>query len=81
MTRFLSWTRWFYPGMRVKRWVSLNLLGIVLVVAGLVLFAGIDVLQWTSDAISNIKLYTPWISPGPPWRCRAAWPWSVSACC
>lgn len=26
--------KWFYPGMRIKRWVSLSLLGIVLIILG-----------------------------------------------
>ncbi len=33
---------WLYPGMRVKRWVLLLVLGILIICSGLVLFCGVD---------------------------------------
>ena len=32
--RLASLFKWFYPGMRIKRWVSLSLLGIILILLG-----------------------------------------------
>src|SRR5439155_917273 len=34
MARVLGWAKWFYPGMRVKRWMLVVILGILLVTAG-----------------------------------------------
>ena len=73
MKRLFSWLKWLYPGMRVKRWMSLTLLGIVLVVAGIVLAVNVtwgDYLQYLDDAgvaifrasgmnISEPKVYLP----------------------
>ena len=73
MKHLLSWLKWLYPGMRVKRWMSLTLLGIVLVVAGIVLAINVtwgDYLQYLDDAgvvifrafgmnISDPKVYLP----------------------
>lgn len=34
LTRIVGWAKWFYPGMRVKRWMLVVILGIFLVTAG-----------------------------------------------
>ncbi len=73
MKRLLSWLKWLYPGMRVKRWMTLTLVGIFLLVAGIVLAVNIgwsDYLQTLDDAavsifratglnISDPKVYLP----------------------
>jgi len=52
----LSWLKWLYPGMRVKRWLALTLFGIVLVLAGIVIVVNIswgdyrDSESWSSAA-------------------------------
>ncbi len=55
MKRWLSWLKWLYPGMRVKRWMLLTLLGIALVVAGLALVANLELLQWMSNALTSVQ--------------------------
>ncbi len=42
--RMNSWLKWLYPGLRVKRWVLLSLLGVFMVSAGVALLAGVEVL-------------------------------------
>ena len=37
MSGLWSWLKWLYPGMRVKRWMMLTLVGIALVVAGIII--------------------------------------------
>jgi len=73
MKRFLSLLKWLYPGMRVKRWMLLTLLGLLLVVAGLALAVNIgwsdylerldDLMSWTfaktSLDTSDPKVYLP----------------------
>ncbi len=57
MKRMLSWLKWLYPGMRVKRWMTLTLVGMALVVAGIVLAVNVtwgDYLQWLDDALVSI---------------------------
>lgn len=39
-----SWLKWLYPGMGVKRWVLLSLVGVFMVSAGVALLAGVEVL-------------------------------------
>ncbi len=54
MKRLLSWAKWLYPGMRVKRWMSVTLLGLILVVAGLVLAVNVtwgNYLQMLDDLL------------------------------
>ena len=73
MKRLLSWLKWLYPGMRVKRWMLLTLLGLLLVVAGIALTVNIgwsdylerldDLMVWTfaktSLDTSDPKVYLP----------------------
>ncbi len=73
MKRFLSLLKWLYPGMRVKRWMLLTLLGLLLVIAGLGLAVNIgwsdylerldDLMSWTfaktSLDTSDPKVYLP----------------------
>ena len=73
MKRLLSWMKWLYPGMRVKRWMLLTLLGLLLVVAGIALAVNIgwsdylerldDLMVWTfaktSLDTSDPKVYLP----------------------
>ncbi len=44
MRRLASFLKWFYPGMRVKRWLLLVLAGVLFNAFGIVLFLGRDVL-------------------------------------
>ncbi len=73
MKRFLSLLKWLYPGMRVKRWMLLTLLGLLLLVAGLALAVNIgwsdylehldDLMSWTFAKTgldtSDPKVYLP----------------------
>ncbi len=52
-----SWLKWLYPGMRVKRWLLLIVVGIVLAMAGAELIANInivDVLNGASDSVFRV---------------------------
>jgi len=46
MKRLLNWVKWLYPGMRVKRWLLLTVVGIALVVVGLALITNLSTLQF-----------------------------------
>ncbi|MDR3708043.1 MAG: YvcK family protein [Capsulimonadaceae bacterium] len=46
MRRFLNWVKWLYPGMRVKRWLLLTVVGIALVVVGLALLTNLSTLEF-----------------------------------
>ena len=73
MKRLLSWAKWLYPGMRVKRWMTVTLAGLILVVAGLGLAVNVtfinylqmldNLLVWvftkTGLNISDPKVYLP----------------------
>jgi uncharacterized cofD-like protein len=62
--RLLSWLKWLYPGMRVKRWMTVTLLGLILVVAGIILAVNVtwgnylqmldDLLAWIFDKTNGI---------------------------
>ncbi len=64
MKRLLSWLKWLYPGMRVKRWMTVTLLGLILVVAGIILAVNVtwgnylqmldDLLAWIFDKTNGI---------------------------
>ena len=68
-----NWLKWFWPGMRVKRWLLVTVLGIALVVVGLALFTNLraldflDMLNRVGDTmldrlhvnISRVSFYVP----------------------
>jgi uncharacterized cofD-like protein len=54
MKPLLSWLKWLYPGMRVKRWMLLTILGILLVLAGLVLTTNLQLIEWVDDALDYV---------------------------
>jgi len=56
MKRLLSLLKWLYPGMRVKRWMLLTLLGLLLIVAGIALAVNIG---W-SDYLENLDELMVW---------------------
>ena len=72
-TRAFHSLKWLYPGMRVKRWLAVTLVGIFFVVAGLALFTNINgydffqLLDTTADylwwhlhiTISESSFYVP----------------------
>ncbi len=60
MKRLLSSLKWLYPGMRVKRWLLLTLLGIGIVLAGvaLALVSSLDYLQWLNNTADWIYIKT-----------------------
>ncbi len=60
MKRVLSWLKWLYPGMRVKRWMLLTVVGIVLVVFGLFVTTNTLLIQWLSDGILGVFKATGW---------------------
>ncbi len=57
MKRFFSLLKWLYPGMRVKRWMLLTLLGLLLVVAGIALAVNIG---W-SDYLESLDEMMVWV--------------------
>lgn len=50
MTRFL---KWLYPGMRVKRWIALLVIGILLISGGLWLLVGIEILTGLESLVTR----------------------------
>lgn len=60
MKRIFSWMKWLYPGMRVKRWMLLTVVGIVLVVIGLGVTTNTMLMQWLSDGILGVFKATGW---------------------
>jgi len=48
MMRIFNWTKWLYPGMRVKRWLSLTLVGVAMVIVGLALLMRASILDLIS---------------------------------
>ena len=58
MKRWFSWLKWLYPGMRIKRWLLLTVIGILLVVTGLALITNLKLLELLSDAIVAILFST-----------------------
>lgn len=75
MNGLWSWLKWLYPGMRVKRWMMLTLVGITLVVAGIIIAVNVtwgnylqildNLLFWIFDQTngrldtSNTGVYLP----------------------
>ena len=51
MKRLISALKWLYPGMRVKRWMLLTVVGILLFVAGVALATNLQLIEWTGDAL------------------------------
>lgn len=61
MKRFSTWLKWLYPGMRVKRWMLLTLIGIVLVIVGVAVLTNIfsvNLVDLLDDAINAVFLKT-----------------------
>jgi uncharacterized cofD-like protein len=54
-----SWLKWLYPGMRVKRWMALILLGVSLIIVGVSLALNLEGVDWTSQALEYIISNTP----------------------
>lgn len=61
MKRLRSLLKWLYPGMRVKRWMLLTLVGIVLVVVGVGYTTGLqsfDYIQYLENGATAVFRYT-----------------------
>ncbi len=54
MKPLLSWLKWLYPGMRVKRWMLLTVFGILLMLAGLVVTNNLQLIEWVDDALDYV---------------------------
>ncbi len=54
---FISLWKWFYPGMRVKRFLLIVLLGIVLMAVGLIFLIDLSRFLWIKNQIKNLFLY------------------------
>ncbi|MFW6149651.1 MAG: 2-phospho-L-lactate transferase CofD family protein, partial [Atribacterota bacterium] len=54
---FISLWKWFYPGMRVKRFLLIVLLGIVLMAIGLIFLIDLSRFLWIKNQIKNLFLY------------------------
>lgn len=59
---WLNWffwlSKWLYPGMRVKRWILLTVLGSVLIVTSLALILNVELLTLLSNGIIAVQNYT-----------------------
>jgi hypothetical protein len=51
-----SLLKWFYPGMRVKRFLLIVLLGIILMAVGLIYLIDLSRFLWIKDQIKNLFL-------------------------
>lgn len=54
--RLQRWSRWFAPGIGVKRWSALLLLGILLISAGAALIVNVQLLGWLEFVIFQAAL-------------------------
>lgn len=54
---FISFGKWFYPGMRVKRFLLIVLLGIILMAVGLIFLIDLSRFLWIKNLIKNIFIY------------------------
>ena len=52
--RIKSLLKWFYPGMRVKRWLLLTPLGLFFVVVGVVLMTNMQVVDYLNTGASVV---------------------------
>ena len=57
-----SWLKWLYPGMRVKRWMALTFLGVILVILGAGLSANLGILKYF-DAVDDFAVFV-WTTIG-----------------
>ena len=62
-SRIRSWSRWFYPGMRVKRWISLMTLGIALFMLGAYRIYTLDLagaaMDWLENGVDPFRVFLP----------------------
>jgi len=54
---FMSLGKWFYPGMRVKRFLLIVLLGIILMGVGLIFLIDLSKFLWIKNQIKNLFIY------------------------
>ena len=55
--RFMSLWKWFYPGMRVKRFLLIVLAGIILMAVGLIFLIDLSRFLWIKNQIRNLFVY------------------------
>ncbi|MFW6149517.1 MAG: gluconeogenesis factor YvcK family protein, partial [Atribacterota bacterium] len=54
---FMSLGKWFYPGMRVKRFLLIVLAGIILMAVGLIFLIDLSRFLWIKNQIRNLFVY------------------------
>jgi uncharacterized cofD-like protein len=54
---FISLWKWFYPGMRVKRFLLIVLLGIIIMAVGLIFLIDLSRFLWIKNQIKNLFIY------------------------
>ncbi len=54
---YISLAKWFYPGMRVKRFLLIVLSGIILMAVGLIFLIDLSKFLWIKNQIKNIFIY------------------------
>jgi len=54
---FMSLGKWFYPGMRVKRFLLIVLSGIILMGVGLIFLIDLSKFLWIKNQIKNLFIY------------------------
>ncbi len=54
---FMSLWKWFYPGMRVKRFLLIVLAGIILMAVGLIFLIDLSRFLWIKNQIRNLFVY------------------------
>jgi uncharacterized cofD-like protein len=65
MRRFKSILKWLYPGMRVKRWLFLTPIGVCLVIIGVGLILGLNVVDYLNEIGDVIFQKTGWMLTDP----------------
>lgn len=55
--RIKSLVKWFYPGMKVKRFLLVVLLGIILMAVGLIFLIDLTRFLWIKNQIKNLFIY------------------------
>ncbi len=49
--------RWFYPGLKLKRWLMLVIIGVLIISVGLGIVAGFDRISLIKDKVSDIAYF------------------------
>lgn len=62
----LTWIKWLYPGLKVKRWLAVVILGLLLLLGGLSVFNNGFLTAWLFKRVASL-MYSYWGSPFSRW--------------